>query len=95
MSATQIFDNIELIKEKLLKYEKMKTHLKKGQKKYQQNHPEKMREIQKRHYDKGDRVRKYHEDPVYRAKILERNRIQREKRRMKKLEEESNLLKET
>jgi thermostable 8-oxoguanine DNA glycosylase len=95
MSATQIFDNLELIKEKLLKYEKMKTHLKKCQKRYQQTHPEKIREISKRYYDKGGVVRKYHEDPIYREKVLERNRIQREKRKMKKLQEESNLLKET
>jgi hypothetical protein len=52
MSATQIFDNLDIIKEKLLKYEKMKAHLKKGQKKYQQTHPEKIREISKRYYDK-------------------------------------------
>lgn len=95
MSVVIDLDNLDIIKEKLLKYEKLKEHQRNGHRKYQQNNPERCREIQKRHYDKGSRVKRYNEDPEYRAKILERNKIQREKRKMKKLQEESNLLKET
>jgi len=94
MSVVIDLNNLELIKEKLLRYEKRNENQRRNQKKYQERHPEKIAEIARRQYKKSERVKKYHEDPEYRAKILESVKLQYQKRKMKKLQEESNLVKE-
>ena len=102
MSALNIMDNLEEIKEIVKKYESIKQQRRDaGKKQYHKTKgdPEKsyyLRNYEKcLEYDKNYKREKYKNDPEHREKIKERMRLYREKKRSEKTLKKANLLKES
>jgi DUF1680 family protein len=99
MDALELFSKeVDSIMDKLNKYEKIKQQQKESMKRYYNSHKEKCHAIQKSYYnrnkekflelDRNLKRNRYNNDPEYREKVLERNRLLREKKRLLKESQE-------
>jgi DUF1680 family protein len=100
MDALELFSKeVDSIMDKLNKYEKIKQKQKESMKRYYNSHKEKCHALQKSYYnrnkekfleiDRNYKKNRYNTDPEFREKVLQRNKLLREKKRNLKESQES------